>query len=765
MKGKVRLPGGLCAFLLCAFILAGTGGSVRADGFRVVAVDVQGAKRVPPDDIRQAMSTRVGQELDLARIREDIKAISRMGYFRGVTIDSEEVEGGYRLTVVVSEKPVVASVAIEGNKDVDLKDLKEGVTVKERSLFQEEKVKESVNNLREIIKNNGFIDAEVESVVSEDAEGAIRVTFRIAEGEKLKIEKIVVEGNLYFSRKQILKAMETNEEGFFSFITNSGVYKKDVLENDVMKLEALYQNAGFLDSKISDPQFDRGKEGLVLTLRIYEGRQYRIGTIRFSGESGVSEETLRKTVKLKSGDLFNREILLSDLLALTTLVNDQGYAQALVSPGLEKRKEYPVADLTYRIERGRMFHFGKVEIAGNTKTFDRVVRRSVDVAEGATYSATKLKTTKENLTRTSYYKDVKVTTAPADNAAEMDVKVEIQEAPTGTLSGGMGYSSMDGIFGVVQLSENNLFGRGWKASLNSQFGSRRTSFTLDFRNPHLFDTDYSLLTTLYNNKIEYEDFKKDSKGGRIGVGYNLSRFLHGSVSFALDDTKVLPVENELPEDIVRKEIEKGKQKTRSLIVSATRNTTDRYIDPSKGTVQSVSVQYAGGPLGGDTQFLKYILNAKAFYPVTASTVLSASLLWGHVVSTDGGWGKGEVPLYERFFLGGPYSIRGFRSRTLSPIDPNTGEKVGGNKDIIGNVEYQFPLGSDTGFKGVFFVDAGNTWRQGAWPFVDERIWIGYGTGVRWYSPMGPMRFEYGWNLNRPPGAPASVFEFTIGTVF
>jgi len=753
----VWLAGALCALLAVA--------GASAAEYRVTAIDVQGARRVSPDAIRQVMSTKVGQDLDLAKIREDVKAIYKMGYFRDVTIDSEETKGGFRLTVVVAEKPIVGSVTIEGNKDVDTADLRAAVTVKERSLFQEDKVKESVSKIKEVYQNKGFYDANVESSVSEDAEGAMRVVFRVSEGKKLKIERIVITGNIYMTEKAIRKEMETSEKGLFSFITDSGTFKKDVVENDVRKIEALYQNSGFLDSKVFDPQVQRGKKGLILTIRVYEGKQYRVGNIQFAGESGIPERTLRKTVQLKTGDLFNREVLLSDLLALTTLVNDEGYAQALVSPGVDKRKEYPVADITYRFERGTKFRFGRVEISGNTKTLDRIIRRNLDVSDGVTYTATGLKVSKENLTRTSYFKDVKISTAPAKTPGEMDVKVEVQEGPTGTLSGGLGYSSLDKIFGVVQLSENNLFGRGWKASLSSQFGARRTTFSLDFRDPYFLDTDYSLLFSLYKLKLVYDDFVKESTGGRLGFGYNLSRFTNVSLSYAQDATTISARAGVIPPPTVVDEIRKGLQESRSIIGNITRTATDRYVDPTKGSVQSAVVQYAGGPLGGDTQFVKYLLNAKAFYPVTQSTTFSWSLLWGHVISTDGGWAVGEVPLFERFFLGGPYSIRGYRSRSISPRDPYTGEKIGGNKEFVANMEYQFPLVEDIGFKGVLFVDAGNAYAQGDWPFQDQGLWVGYGVGIRWYSPMGPLRFEIGWNNRRPEGEPPRVFEFTVGTAY
>jgi len=403
-----------------------------------------------------------------------------------------------------------------------------------------------------------------------------------------------------------------------------------------------------------------------------------------------------------------------------------------------------------------------VEVSGNTKTQERIVRHSLDVSDGRTYTATGLKTSKENLTRTSYFKDVKIRTEPSAVPGEMDVKVEVQEGPTGTLSGGLGYSSLDKIFGVVQLSENNLFGRGWKVSLNSQFGARRTTYSIDFRNPHFLDTDFSLLLGAYKTKVKYTDFEKEARGGKVGVGYSFTRFLNGSVSLRADETKILAVSGTIPSFNVQQEINKGLQQTRSIGFNVTQNTTDKYIDPSRGGVRSVNVEYAGGPLGGDSEFVKYFLNAKQFYPVTATTVFSWNLLWGHVVPTVGG---AEVPLFERFFLGGPYSIRGFRSRTISPTDPNTGEEIGGNKELVANLEYLFPLISEISFKGVLFFDAGNAWAQSSWPFKDQGLWAAYGVGVRWYSPMGPLRFEMGWNLDRPEGRPKRVMEFTIGTAF
>ena len=733
--------------------------------FPVLEIRVQGANRVGSDAILRAMGTRVGDEFDPAKIREDVKAVYRMGYFSNVKIDAEEVSGGLRLIVLVAEKPVVSSIVIEGNKEVDASDLREVLTVKERTLFQEEKVKESARKMREVYQNKGFYDATVESSVEEAADGSIRAVFRVSEGEKLMIETIRITGNQYLGEKEIRKAMETEEKGFFSFITESGTFKKDMIENDVRRIEALYHNNGFLDSKIFDPKIERGAKGLLMTIHVFEGRQFRVGDIRFSGESGLSEKEQRRVLRLGSGEVFSREALLADILALTTAMNDKGYALAVVSPLVEKRKEYPLADVTYKMEQGDKFRFGRVDVAGNTKTLDRVVRRNLSVADGMTYTATGLKQSKENLTRIGYFKDVKISTAPSDVPKEMDVKVEVEEGPTGTLSGGLGFSSVDKLFGVIQVSENNLFGRGWKASLNTQFGTNRKVFSLDFRDPYFLDTDFSFLVNLYNTETDYTDFTEKSQGGKIGFGYSFTRNISSSLALRIDRTDVQDIGNAVS-PILKEEFSKGVQKTHSITFHVDRNTTDKFINPSRGTAQSATVEYAGGPLGGDSDFVKYFLNGKAYFPVTASTVLSGNILLGHVVSTVGG----RVPIYERFFLGGPYTIRGFESRTISPVDPNTGEDIGGVKELVINVEYLVPLLGEMGFMGVLFFDMGNTWGQGEWPW-DMKPWNGpsyryaAGVGLRWYSPMGPLRFEWGWNLDPQPGEDKLVMEFTVGTAF
>ena len=468
-------------------------------------------------------------------------------------------------------------------------------------------------------------------------------------------------------------------------------------------------------------------------------------------------------MRLTRGELFNREMLLSDLLALTTLVNDEGYAQALVSPGVEKRKEYPVADVTYRFERGTKFRFGKVEISGNTKTLDRVVRHNLDVADGRTYTATGLKTSKENLTRSSYFKDVKISTAPSTVPGEMDAKVEVQEGPTGTLSGGLGYSSVDKIFGVVQLTENNLFGRGWKASLNSQFGARRTTFSIDFRDPNFLDTDFSLLLSAYNTKVKYIDFEKE--GDRREGGPRIQLFaVHQRVRLPPDGSDpILPVGRHRLPGGRADEIDKGLQKTRSIGFNVTRNTTDKSIDPSRGTVQSASLEYAGGPLGGDSQFVKYFLQREVVLP---GDRLHRFFVERPVGARGPDGGRRGGPAVRAVFPRGAVQHPGVP--LPGPVAEGPQHGGSGRREQGTDREPGVPVPARrarSGSRGSFFSTSGTPGRREPGPSTTRGCGRPTGLGVRWYSPMGPLRFEWGWNLDRPEGQPKRVMEFTIGTAF
>ncbi|RMG58068.1 MAG: outer membrane protein assembly factor BamA [Deltaproteobacteria bacterium] len=743
----------LCFFLL--FSLA------EGSPLLVHSVTFSGNRRVSSERLRKLVWTRKGVEFSLEKVREDVKKLFSTGYFRDVKVDVQYSEEGVDVTFLLEEKPVVLRVVVTGNDEVKTEEIEKVLTIKENDYFSSEKVKESEEKLRELYENNGFFDVKIRTKVIEREGNRREVRFSITEGEKRKIEKIVFRGNNYFTDDELKDRIQTSEKGFFSFITGSGTFKKDVFENDLKILEVLYLDNGFLDVKVEGPFFRKTEEGLILEVKVHEGIQYRVGDISLQGDGAGEAEKLREKFSLKKYMVFSREKMVRDILMMTRKLQDEGFADATVIPRYQRRRGEPVADITYIVEKGKKYRFGLVNVHGNTKTLDKVIRRNLEVEEGALYTATGLEESRKNLLRLGYFKDVKVTTSKGKEEDELDVNVEVEEAPTGSISGGFGFSSVDKFFGVVNLSENNLFGRGWKLNLNSQFGSRRVIFDLGFTDPAFLDSDFTLRLNAYNTDVEYDEFTRKAKGGRVGFSYPLSKYVSTGLSLRIDQVKIQDVQTDVENSVLLEEALKGAQITHSITWDITRDTRNSFINPTEGSRQSFSVEYAGGILGGESDFVKYFIEDRTYVPVLGSSTYGFRFLWGHTVSTVGG----RVPLFERFFLGGPYTIRGFEARSITPVDRNTGEEIGGNKELVVNNELIIPLYEEIGLKWVFFFDAGNTWRQGDYPRNLGDLRYGAGFGIRWYSPMGPLRFEWGFNLDPKEGEPKRVVEFTIGTSF
>ncbi len=743
-----------------SFLVVSTGISIGVS-LTIKEIRFSGNKRISEERLRRIIRTKVGDEFDSGKVRQDVKALFGKGFFEDVKVDAEYTEEGVVLTYILVEKPVISRVVVVGNDEIKTSDIEEVLTLKENDYFSEEKVRESERKIRELYENNGYFDVKIKTRIIEREGNRKEVRFSIQEGEKAKIESIEFVGNNFFTDEDLKDMIKTSERGFFSFITGSGTFKKDVFENDMKLIEISYLNNGFLDVKVSGPEVEKGPKGLKLKVVIREGIQYRVGNVELEGE--VPQEILKLKGKfaLKKYRTFSREDMISDILMITRKLQDMGYADAAVIPRYKKRKGTPVVDVTFLVEKGEKYRFGLVNVHGNTKTLDKVIRRQIEVAEGETYTATGLEETKKNLMRLGFFKEVNVTTKKGKEKNELDVDVEVEEAPTGSISGGFGFSSVDKFFGVVQLSENNLFGRGWSLSLNSQIGSRRIIFNLDFRNPYFFDSDWIFRMNAYNTDVEYDEFTRKAKGGRVGFSYPISKYVDTGITLRVDQVKIQDVQTSAENSVLLEEVLKGAQITHSLTWEINRDTRNNYISPTEGSRQSFSVEYAGGFLGGESDFVKYFVEDRHYVPVLDNTVYAFRFLWGHTVSTVGG----RVPLFERFFLGGPYTIRGFEGRSITPVDRNTGEEIGGNKELVINNELVIPLYQEMGLKWVFFLDAGNTWRQGDWPRSLGDLRYGAGFGIRWYSPMGPLRFEWGFNLNPKEGEPKRVVEFTIGTSF
>jgi outer membrane protein insertion porin family len=504
--------------------------------------------------------------------------------------------------------------------------------------------------------------------------------------------------------------------------------------------------------------YEKGK-GLKITIEIEEGEQFQVGHVSIQGDLIKPSEELLKITRIGKEKEFNRETVRKDMLALRNVYADEGYAYVEISPSTKENVKNHKVDVTYRISKGSLIHFERILITGNTVTRDNVIRREIKAVEGGTFSGKDLRKSMENLHRLGFFEDVSVNTKRGNQQNSMILDVHVKERPTGYFSVGIGYSSVDKIMLSFQIAENNLFGYGQTLSASAKLGSVSREYNIKFTEPWFLGRELSLGLDIYKWSREYDEYTKDSWGGSVSLGFplGLDEYTKGSTQYTYDNADITDVADTAAL-VVRDMI--GENVTSSITLGIKRDSTDRPWDPHKGSINSFSFEYAGGPLGGDLYFNKYQARTAWYFPLPWDTVFLVQGRWGYVGQRSGG----KLPVFEKFFLGGINTVRGFKYATISPRDPATGDKIGGEKMMVYNLEYRFPLQREQGVVGVVFFDAGNVFEKDEAVTFSE-IRQGAGVGIRWYSPVGPLRIEYGKNLH-PRGDEASDnLEFTMGGTF
>ncbi len=462
---------------------------------------------------------------------------------------------------------------------------------------------------------------------------------------------------------------------------------------------------------------------------------------------------MKELLKLKSGDVFSRSELRNSIVRLTDLYADSGYAYANVTPLTNKNSEKLLVGFELNIEQGRQYHVTEIRIHGNTKTRDKVIRREISLLEGELYNATKVKAANRRIRNLGFFEEVNLTNKPGSEPDSLVLDVDVSEQPTGTFSVGAGYSSADGPVFQGSVSQDNFMGYGVNVSIGGTFGGSSTTYTLSVSDPHFLDTDWFLGGEIYKSEYEYSDYDDYRTGGAIKGGHPLSENVKFYLTYRFEQKEISDVDDDASATVKDAE---GESTLSSLTADLVRNSTDNYQDPSKGGITKLSLEFAG--LGGTENFLKGIADHRHFFPVIGDTVFSVHGSIGYIMKT---WTDDDIPMSEKFFLGGIRTLRGFESREVGPMED--GDYIGGEKMAYANFEYIFPIAKDMGFKGVLFYDIGNAWGEDEDYFSDLRH--SAGAGIRWLSPLGPLRFEWGYNLDPRDGEKRSVFEFTIGKAF
>jgi outer membrane protein insertion porin family len=519
-------------------------------------------------------------------------------------------------------------------------------------------------------------------------------------------------------------------------------------------------NNGYINVKVGEPtmKLAEDQESLLVEISITEGDQYRVGEISFKGDLLYPEKEFREKLKTESGEIFSRANLRADIGTLTDMTADKGYAFNNVNPQTKPDPEKKLMDLSFEIEKGELVRIERIYIAGNSKTRDKVARREMRLMEGELYSATGFKRSKQNLMNTGFFEEANIASAKGSSNDKLNINVDLKEKATGAFTIGGGYSSLDGLIFQGSVSQSNFLGLGLKANASASIGGKSNTYSVGLTDPYFLDSKWTLGLDIYRTERDYTDYSRRLTGGDIKAGYPITDFIG---TFWMYKYEIKDIYDPTNLYLLYNAIDPGNYPlshttTSSIYASITNNTTDFRFDPSTGMVNTLSAEYAG--LGGNNKYVREIFDNTVYYPLWWKFVVSTRLVVGAIQQAGG-----PIPIDEKFYLGGIGTLRGYEARTVCPIE--NGLYVGGERELFGNIEIKFPLLPEYGIKGVGFFDYGNAWSGNK--LMPNTMYMSYGAGIRWASPMGPLRLEYGIPVNPRPGVDnkAGRFEFAIGSMF
>jgi outer membrane protein insertion porin family len=700
-------------------ILGSTKPASKTD--RVADVRVRGNRRIEADAIRARISTKAGDPYNAARISSDVHAVFGLGFFRNVKVFSEETPDGRIVTFEVEENPVVRQVAISGNEGIEADKIRDALTLTTGSTLDYPLLYENTARIEALYRAQGYYLAKVHHTIQPISADAVSVTFEVDEGEKLRLVEIRFEGNHALSTSELTSGMQTKPWHFWSYVTTyldkSGTYSEPVFTQDLRLVEQKYTDHGYLQVEVGEPRVEPEKDGLVVTVEIKEGDQFHVGKVDIGGDTTADVEQVRQSLKLKTGEVFNRSFLTKDVEALTHQYTDRGYYFANVNPETKLDSDAKVVDVTFQVERGSLYFIREIEVTGNTTTIDPVLRREMQLVEGQLWSARAIDVSKQRLQNLGFFEEVNFEPKPTDTQGQLDLGVKVVEKPTGSLSFGAGYSSQDKFIFSGSLAQSNLFGRGYGVQVSGDIGGLANRFFLSFSDPYFFDSAWSLGTTLYRTEVQYTDFTETRTGFDFSFGHALNEenTARGFAGYSYSQRTITQLSSVQATDMVFRESISGKESVSIASLSFRGEQLDNRIAPKEGYQYGGSLDFAG--LGGFAKFLRtegrvaYYLPAPSWFPLPSTFAFSArtgytipfNSLSDYNLGATGadlcppdllfGGGPGSVsdtivvprqscflgaidrdlklPLSERYFLGGlgTYQLRGYKARTVGPRRP------------------------------------------------------------------------------------------------
>ncbi len=764
------------------------------EGQTIGEIKFAGLHRVEADAVRAVIRTKEGATLSRTQIASDLRAIFGMTYFSDVQVESEpRPDGKLTLIFTLVEKPAIRKVVAEGNEEITGDDFKELIDLKAFSILDLAAVRRNVRKIHDKYVEKGFYLADVTYKLTPVAGvNEVDVAFVIEEHAKVQVRSIQFVGNHQISSKELRASMLTETGSWISFVTSAGNYREEMLEHDLAGIQSAYLDRGFINVHLQKPDVSLSpdKRFIYITIHVDEGQQYRIGKIDFSGDLLLTKDELRKRVFSTDGEIFNRSKLIKDRAALDDVAQDRGYAYANITPETAVNEDTRTIDLTFDTLKGKPVYIERIEIGGNTKTRDKVIRRELHIYEGELFSGTAMKFSKARVQALGFFETVELTTKKGSADDLITVSIQVKERPTGTFQVGAGFSTLESFIFTAQLSQNNLFGWGQVGSLTLQLSSLRQFVQLQFVDPYFLDSKFTLSANAFRTQLQYVNFIRSATGASLGLGYPLSEatrntFVPKSITSWLEDARMYLTYT--AEDIGVSAITQGtlQQEVGNQFVTYTLSSLSLALNidkrndrmyPSNGYMLNQSVEVAPSILGSGVQFLRLSGYARYYHPLFLGMVFKTQLNYGMIEP----FGGSQIPISELYFVGGINSLRGYYLTSVSPLRPvgqRTAESTttpfaqGGNKQIFINTELEMPIIEKIGIRAVVFYDMGDAYSQDESFFQDKQnyTWLGMlhsaGFGIRWFSPIGPLRFEWGFPLTPRPQDGPYDFEFTIGNFF
>jgi outer membrane protein insertion porin family len=738
-------------------------------GVKVTAIEIRGNKRIELPAIVGRLTLKPGDPYTPENVRGQIKILYETGFFEEVRVETESGAGGMVLAFLVREKPFITEIVFDGNTALSDDKLKEKITIKSQAFLDQPQAKESAEKIRLAYQGDGYFNCGVIPVVQTLDEDRKRLTFFIKEGEKARVRTVIFDGLHAATKDEMFKVMSTREwipwYGLItqlklpSFVSDAGVLKREEMNNDIERIKEVLLNKGYLNVRVGLPtvELDDAKKWFVVTFPVMEGEPFTIGEIGFRGNTVFEDPELRQGLKMKEGEIFQRQKLRDEVTRLNDLYGGKGYSFAEVSPNVIPNTEERTAAVILTIKEGELMRIRQINIYGNEKTKDNVIRREIRLDEQDVIDTPALKRSFQRLNNLNFFETVEILPAQV-GPDKVDLNVRVKEKPTGQFSIGGGFSTLDQLVAIADITEGNIGGNGWMGRIRGQLGQQRTLGLITFRNPYLNDSLTSMQVDIFKSATNYFTYYERKTGASVTFGRWFSEYLSGTISPVAEDIEYSSPSATAP-PIILNQI--GHQSTTGFRATLTRDTRDFFQDPRTGWRTSVALGLGTSYLGGTNDFVKYTFDINKYTPLPWDTRLSVRARYGVVEGLNTNGEHKPVPLTELYFVGGINTMRGFVFGKAGPVTTNN-TLLGAASELIFNFDYIFTISAEAKLNGVIFFDYGKGFSGSS---VSTPLRSAAGLEGRWVSPFGPLRAAYGINLDPNPNERKGVFEFTIGTVF